>query len=324
MLSFLDRLPGPAAFWYLGIGLLLGLLAHLWIWFIGESPVLTLNRNVIAPVLMFAWFAWLIHTLNKVATSTFDEFRPALGDSDAEDGYLHQLTTIRDRDAVAAGLLAVVVVAGFYYLGVRPPRIASGIPIEVEVVSAPLWGIAVFVLGIAVMHTIRQLRLVSRLGAVAKNVDIFKPAPLNAFAKLTAVSALGLIAFVVGFVLFSPEQPLAYIVEETAVLVLAAASFVLPLRVLHSRLQVEKARLLGESQDRLKRVLDEVHSTVDGNDYGRSEQLNNALNAVLSERRVLDGLHTWPWSTSTIRGFTTALILPIALIVLSQILDRLI
>lgn len=287
-----------------------------------SQQVGVVHHDVFAPALIFAWFGWLIQTLNRVGERAFNEFRPALGDPAAENCYRHALTTISDRYALVGAVGAVAVVSFAYYVGVRPFR--ESVPQDMEIVSAPLWGLVSIALGIVVMHTFRQLRLVSRLSGVARNVDIFKPAPLNAFARLTAVSAIGLIAFVVAFMLYSPHQPIAYVIQELAVLVLAAASFVLPLRVMHNRLVAEKSRLLSESQDRLKKVLSRVHQAVDDDGLDRAEQLHHMLTAVLGERDVLARLHTWPWSAGTFRGFASALILPIALILFTQVIDKVI
>jgi len=322
MLAFVDRLPGPAAAWYVALGAVLALIGHAIVWASGALPFGTFSHDVVAPALILAWFTWLAHTLNKVATWSFNEFRPALGDPEGEDAYRSALTTIRDRNAILASVGALAIVSTAYYLAVRPFR--DPIPVGIELASAPLWGLASIAVGIVVLHTITQLRLVSRLSAVARNVDIFKPAPINAFSRLTSVSAVGLIAFVVMFVLFSPEQPLAYVVQESVVLMIAVASFVLPLRVMHNRLVAEKSRLVADSQDRLKKVLSRVHEAVDEDDLGRAEQLRQTLNAVLAERDVLAKLHTWPWTAGTFRGFASALVLPIALILFTQVIDRVI
>ncbi len=322
VLSAVDRLPGPAAFWWAVIGAALALAGHVLIWASAGYGVGSVSLDVLVPPFMFAWFAWLIHTLNVVADHTFDDFRPALGETPREHEYRSALTQIRDRDAIAGGVGAIVVVSLFYYVAVRPFRV--GFAWEVERISAPLWGLAAFALGIVIVHTIKQLRMVSRLSAIASNVDIFKPAAINAFSKLTAVSALGLIGFVVAYMLYTPEQPLAYVIQEGILLAVAVGSFLLPLRVMHDRLVAERRRLLGEAQERLKQVLARIHAAVDADDLQSSEQLHHTLNIVLAEIEVLNRLHTWPWSTATIRGFTSALILPIALIVFTQFIDHLI
>jgi hypothetical protein len=320
ILQYVDDLPGPAAAWWAGVGVVLALIGHVVVWSTSDRPFGQILHDVVVPALIFGWFMWLNHTLNKVGAAAFDDFRPALDAPELEAGYRRRLLSVDDRMAVIAVVVAALVVSIFYYLGVRPAR--GPLPPEIEIVSAPLWGLTAAALGLAILHTITQLWLVSRLSGLARNVDIFKPGAINAFSRLTAVSALGLIAFVVVFVLFSPEQPLPYIIQESVVLAIAVLSFVLPLNVMHNRLVAEKKRLLGESQDRLKAVLSKIHDAVDDGDLAQSEQLHHSLSAVLAEQDVLEKLRTWPWSTATIRGFASALILPIALIVFTQVVDR--
>jgi len=322
VLILIDRLPGPAAFAYITIAIVLAVVGHLVVWATGARALGAFTIEVVVSPFLFAFSLWLIYTLNSVAAASFDEFRPALGDPGSEDGYLRALTSIRDRDALLAGIAATLFVIGTYYGFVRPP--GGFVSFWIEATAAPFWFLTAFTLGVLVLHTVKQLRLVSRLSAIARNVDIFNPGPINAFSRLTAVSAIGLIAFVVAFMLYSPDQPIAYVVQEVGLLAVAVASFVLPLRVMHHRLDVEKKRLTGDSRERLKAVLGRVHGEVDNNDLATSEQVNHALNSVMTERDFLDRLRTWPWSTSTIRGFVTALLLPIALIVFSQVIAKLI
>ena len=264
VLLFVDRLPGPAAAWWLAIGFGLAAIGHVFVWLSTNRPLGVIHDDVAVPAFIFAWFGWLTHTLNGVGRTTFDEFRPALGDVEPAARFRDELTSIPDRYAIVAAIAAVAIVSVAYYVGVRPLREAA--PPEIELVSAPLWGAAAAALGIVVLHTVRQLRIVSRLSAIARNVDIFNSGPINAFSRLTAVSAIGLILFVVMFVLYTPTQPIAYIVQEAVLLLVAVTSFVWPLRVMHARLVAEKQRLLLASQERLKTVLDRLHDLVDSND----------------------------------------------------------
>ena len=104
LLGFVDRLPGPAAAAYLLIGLALAVVAHLIFWATDSFAVGTISANVLMPALAIAWFGWLLQTLNRVARETFDDFTPALSEPEAEDAYRLQLTSIRDRDAILAGI----------------------------------------------------------------------------------------------------------------------------------------------------------------------------------------------------------------------------
>jgi hypothetical protein len=320
VLRLIDRLPGPALVTWAVIAIALVVIAHVIVWLSTNRPLGVVHHDITVPALMIGWLGWLLHTLNRVADRTFDEFRPALGDPDSEDVYRHSLSSIPDRYAVIAAVVSVIVVSVAYYVGINPIREPG--PPEVERIATPLWGATAALIGIVVLHTVRQLVVVRRLSAVARKVDIFKPEPLNALARLTAVGAIGLIVFVVAFVLYTPDQPIAYIIQEAFLLAIAAASFVMPLGVLHERLVTEKNRLASASQDRLKGVLERIHATVDSNDLGEAERLNLTLRSVLSENEVIGKLHTWPWSAGTFRGFASALLLPVVLIVVTQVIDR--
>jgi hypothetical protein len=321
-LFFIDRAPGPAAVAYIAIAIVLAVVGHLVVWAAGAAALGTFTIEVVIAPFVFAWSLWLIHTLNRVASESFDEFRPALGDPTSEDRYLLELTSIRDSRAFIAGIATSLFMIGIYFGFVRPlVGLVSG---RIEDVVGPFWFLAAFALGVLVLHTVNQLRLVGRLSAVARNVDIFNPGPINAFSRLTAASAMGLIALVVVLVLYSPDQPIVYVVQEIGLLALAVASFVLPLRVMHHRLDVEKKHLSRDSRERLKSMLARVHREVDGDDLAASEKINHALNSLITERDFVDRLRTWPWSTSTIRGFVSALLLPIALIVVGQVVAKLI
>ncbi|MEO6350949.1 MAG: hypothetical protein ABIP53_09895 [Candidatus Limnocylindrales bacterium] len=319
-LDLVNRLPGPALVSWTVIAVALVVIAHVVVWLSANRPLGVVHHDIAVPALMIAWLGWLLHTLNRVGDRTFDEFRPALGDPASEDAYRRSLTSIPDRFALVAAIVAVVVVSVAYYVGINPIREPG--PPEIERIATPLWGATAALLGIVVLHTVRQLIVVRRLSAMASNVDIFKPEPLNALARLTAVGAIGLILFVLAFILYTPDQPIAYIIQEAFLLAVAVASFVLPLSVLHERLVTEKGRLMSASQDRLKGVLDRIHQTLDSDDLAQAERLNLTLRSVLSEHEVIGKLHTWPWSAGTFRGFASALLLPIALIVVTQVIDR--
>src|SRR5687767_9967767 len=82
-----DSFPGPAIISWAAIGSGLALVGHVLVWASGIYPVGTISHDVIVPPFVFAWFGWLIHTLNVVANRAFDDFRPALDDLQSEDRY---------------------------------------------------------------------------------------------------------------------------------------------------------------------------------------------------------------------------------------------
>ena len=81
-----------------------------------------------------------------------------------------------------------------------------------------------------------------------------------------------------------------------------------------------KAGLQGATEDRLKAVLAAIHDDVDALDFRRADGLQKILSSVIQEREILAKLPTWPWSAGTLRGFVTAILLPLALFVGQRLL----
>jgi hypothetical protein len=320
LISLPEHLPGPATIWYVAVGAVLIGLAHLVVWLIGARPFGTLEPEIIPPALFVSYLLWLMHFMKRIAGSAFDDFRPALGDPVARERYRSELTSIPDRAAIVAIVVVEATVFPGYFVSVRPFR--PPVPVGVELVSGVLWVLAAASLAVLFLQAIRHLRMVSRLSVLADNVDIFKPRPINALSRLTAVTAIVILTFVAFSVLTVPEQPTVYIVEELLIIALAVATFVLPLRGMHGRLAREKMSLIADCQDRLKATLARLHSAVDANDLSTADQLNKTLSSVLAERDVLAKLPTWPWSTGTLRGVATAVLLPIVIFVLTRAIDR--
>lgn len=160
------------------------------------------------------------------------------------------------------------------------------------------------------------------MSRTAPHLDILKPASANAFSRLTSVVAVAILLPVIVFVIGDREIPTAYLVQVGSLMLMAIASFVLPLMTIHRRLEAHKTRLPAEAQDRVTLVLSRIHDAVERDDMSRAEQLQNMLDALLAERDLLDRLHTWPWSTTTFRGVASALLLPVVVFVITRALER--
>jgi hypothetical protein len=320
-----DGLPGPA--WISYVVLLLGaiVLAHVLEWASGDRAPGTIDSDLFA-VLLAAYCLGLISFLDGVSRSAFSEFRPALGGVSADhEDLAADLTSIPDRQAVVAVLLAeIVLTLGYFSDGQQFERVAHLPPVVLVLQLAAYWTVIAAV-ALLILHTIRQLRLVSRLQALATSIDLLNPAPLNTFSRLTAATAIGLMAVELPFALDSTSPNSApagfFIAQMIGLLILASAAFVLPLRGLHRRLSLEKGHLLTEANERLKATLGRVHATVDANDMERADQLQKTLSSLIAEREILSKLSTWPWSTGTFRGVASAVLLPIFIWLLNRVLE---
>lgn len=182
--------------------------------------------------------------------------------------------------------------------------------------------------GLAGLHAIEQrARVVAQFtrgrGCHAGHCSICATTVARRRGNVHGSSTIALLGFVTLFVLGSPSQTTAYLVPESGVTIIAVLAFVLPLRVMHSRLSAEKEALQADDQTRLKAVLGRLHEAVESDNLTRADQLEKTLNAVLAERELLNRLPTWPWTTGTFRGVASAVLLPIVIFILTRAIDRL-
>jgi hypothetical protein len=104
--------------------------------------------------------------------------------------------------------------------------------------------------------------------------------------------------------------------------VLAVACFVLPLSGTQRRIAAEKALRLSAVSHRLDAALRDLARRNDAADLSSAGDVNNNINSLLSERNLIARTPTWPWSPDALRGFSTALLLPILLWLVFRVLER--
>jgi hypothetical protein len=320
-LTLPDELPGPTWAWHVIFPVALLVAAHVPIWVSGVRAFGDPEPYVFVPVFVTAYTFAFIAALRNIAGSAFEQFRPALGDAGSlEAGWKRDLTTIPDRTAIVAIVIALLGVNAAFFGG--PNSTAFSTSVVVNVVGTTLWEVAIVLGAIAVAFALQQLRAVSRLHDLAQNVDVLEPRPINAFSRLTAATASGLLLVAVLMVTPSSSQVLSSLLTGGALIVVAVASFVLPLRGMHARLVAERDALVAAMHLRLRVTIDRIHAMVDTDDTARADELQKTLDSLLAERDLLMKLPTWPWSASTFRGITTAVVLPIALWLVFRLLER--
>jgi hypothetical protein len=183
------------------------------------------------------------------------------------------------------------------------------------------------------LQIVRQLVMVGRLHRQARRIDLFETGPLHAFSRLTSQASLGLLALVVVLVATTPQ----FVTASSSQLITAAAiglwsglgvaalaSFALPLYGLHRRITAEKERLQADADVRLKSLLGALHEDASKVDLSRADGLNRLLGSAFQEREVLAKLPTWPWQAATLRGFVSALLLPVLVYVLARAAERIV
>ncbi len=328
LIDWIDRLPGP--FWIF----LLALLAFEFVlvnavrWLDGSLPLGEFDIRQSYYVVFTAYLLGAMYYLNRTALRALDDFRPALTMSEPEYARLrYELTTLPARPVLIANLLSLLFVSififGFPTQGVRaqltsPLRavIVVGISLNANVILATVF----------LLHALNQLRMVTRIHDRVTHLNLFQLTPVYAFSKQTAWIGFSVIVVLYLQTVGEPEtlsNP-TILTFGFAALAIAAASFLVPLWGMHERLVAEKERLEAKVNRRLEAVIAELHRNVDARQFGEADALNKTMASLVTEREVIAKIPTWPWQPDTLRGFITALLLPIVLWLITRVLERLI
>jgi hypothetical protein len=105
--------------------------------------------------------------------------------------------------------------------------------------------------------------------------------------------------------------------------VLSVGVFVLPIVGIQDHLEHEKNRVLGEINELLAMAVGRLHVRVRGAEYSGMQQAEAAIAALIRERDLVSKVSTWPWDPRTVRGFASAMLLPLFLWVVTRLLERL-
>jgi hypothetical protein len=317
----IDRLPGPAWLVYVVATALLVLLA---IWsdqFVDRS---TLPQPTAYAAVIALFPLALIQYLDGVARKGLKNFRPALSLADPEvDRLSYELTTMPRGAARVVSLVGV----GFAILGllVTPEEMLgpAGMPIVLSIVGfgGVLFGYMSFAL--LFYHSVRQLRLVSVIHSRAATVNLFQPQPLYAFSTLTlrTAVALALLSYYIVAVSSGVSMGPATVGLLGINLSLSVALFTLPLYGMHIRLREEKNRLMSMVSGRIEGVLGSLHKALEEPVAGQIDMLNKGLASLMVERDLIVKSPTWPWTPGTVRAFASSALLPIALWLVTRVLE---
>lgn len=322
-ITAIERLPGPYwAAYLLLFGLEVGLL-HVIAWLIDYSP------NAFIPILMFFPF-WLwfplasISYLNRFARQSVRSFCTLLeGEEAAETRLVYEFTVMPARPVLINSVVWTIVYVVLWLVNFEATmQIWPFQPVLFAAVF--IAGLGTFSIGsAAVYHAIRQLRLVNRALDRVEKINLFQLEPVYAFSRLTArigISWLILLTFTVWLLALRVNNPLILALYAQQIL-LALGAFVLPLWNIHTRLVDEKRALQAAANRRLEVNLQRLHTQLDVADLAPVGDINTALAGLALERETLARINTWPWRAGTMRGFVSALILPLVLILVQLGLD---
>lgn len=319
------RLP-----WWLLVALVYLIFATLMtaaFWIDGSAPVGTIGRPAL-DAFYPAYGLFMLLYLRRSGHAALDRFLPALRGVDPAtiDGFRRRLTSLTDREAIVGVLVGTAVgiatVAEYLAGPVLRADIMGTSPLSHAVVGvASVFGYALGLVG--VVFVISALTAIPAVHRAATTIDVRHPDPAHAFATLSARGGILLLILVAFSAITDPATfegvnlPLAVTLP-----ILAIVAFVAPLLGMRRRLDRQKASLLDESSVRIEALEVELERTVDAGELDRIRPLTDALNAYHAKRDRIARASTMPWDTATLRGFGTALLLPVATWLATTVLGR--
>lgn len=331
LFTWIDGLWGPPWIFYLLVFLIMILIGHVTLWLEGSLPFGNINLARIAEQPLLLYFPVLMQYLNRIARRSLRNFQPILKISPAEVNRLeYELTTLPRSFgyiSIVVGLLLgpLSVISQPLNYGLSP---TSSMATLIYSYLSAILSVIVFIAFI--LHTIRQLCVVSRIHRMAEKINLFERLPVYAFSALTVRTGIGILImfYYYTYIFFIAQLMGPYpgsLIDLSFVglgLLVATGSFVLPLYGMHHRLVDEKTRLLAEADRRFDATLSQLHHQLDTRSLDEIDILNKAIASQVIEREALSKIPTWPWKPETLRGFLTSLVLPIIIWLLTTLLGR--
>jgi hypothetical protein len=221
---------------------------------------------------------------------------------------------------LAGALMAAGAVSGtLVYPGLRT---FTSMPAVVLEVSAFLLVCVFFV--ICVYHTVHQLRTVSIIYTELTKVDLFNQAPLHAFARLAAYTAIALsipqyLWFTAGLTAAALTVSFGFL---SVALILGVIIFFWPLYGIHRLLAAKKNQLHYDASQRHKKSLQLFAQALDKEDMAAMGAIGEAIRNAEHEQQAVAAIPTWPWPPGLLRGAMTAVFLPLIIWAATRILER--
>jgi hypothetical protein len=316
----LDRIPAPRLLVWVSVAMAIGLVDHAVRWQDGSLPRFELRPLFLLEGSFLPLFLFAMRELDAVAQRAFQRIRPALPPLDGPEleAVGHELTRTPGAWAFAAALASPIFAVASVTNEPSSYGLRSDSPAATWALAIILSALSAFGGLVFAAHAIGQLRMVTRIHR-AVTVDLFRLQPLYAFSTLTSLTGISLVAIMLFGLLFLYTFASLTAFAATDLLMLAAlaslavACFVVPLLGLHGRIDSEKGRRLSEAQATLERALAEVQAKIGTGDFERAKDLNDGLSAARGAVATIAAVSTWPWRPETLRGFLSALVVPVVL-----------
>jgi hypothetical protein len=299
--------------------------SHGVLWAAGLLPVGTFDPVVGFGTLYAPYTLGALAYLNGVARGALRSFWPATGWPERDRAaWSYALTTSPTGFGPAVVVFGIVLAVGGFVAvpsSVLPGEGSSRLITFVAYFPTLAAGYALFLA--ATIHTTRQLRLVRRIHHEATAIDPFDRVPVYAFSRLTV--QIGLAYVLVGYYALTVNGSWQFgnavsWIPLAGTFGVGIAAFVVPLWGIHGRLVDAKEQLVRDAELRLDVLGREMYQHVDARDLDATKLIADSLGGVRGMRDRIDRLPTWPWPPQILRGFLSALFLPVIVYVISRLI----
>jgi hypothetical protein len=178
---------------------------------------------------------------------------------------------------------------------------------------------------LAIYRIYHQMRIVVDLFASIESIELYDLGSIYALA-LFPVRIVFLIFLTLWanpfFVLFPGSLADPWVRLLFAFLSLSAAIVIVPLRGVSGRLKDEKEALLRENGRQLTSTREELYERLSAHETSHMEELEKGINALFAYRNSIEAIPTLPWKPETIRWLVTVLFLPLILLIIQFLLQR--
>jgi hypothetical protein len=324
--SWVKNLPVSPWVFYSIFGLVLILIQMLILWLEDGLQELDLLPVIIFNSLFTPFLLGLIYLLDHQAVAALDSMRSIIDTNESElKRYQFMLSNMPAGVSWVAGLSMVVFTILLEQLWGTPIRygVLEKLPIF-TVIFQMIDKSSAFLFGVFVYHTIRQLRLVNTINVNHIRINLFNLRPAQAFSKLTASTAAGLVAGVYGWILINPELLANPVIFGflTMITALALSVFVLPLYGIHRLMETTKDKMLHEIDLRSEAVFSKFNKGLRDDDNSAIDRLNGTITSLEIQYNRIKAIPTWPWKPETAQFALTAIALPLVLAILRFLVER--
>lgn len=265
-------------------------------------------------------------SFQRIGARSVSTARPllALNDEDVR-GYRRRMLMMPAASATGAGIAGVVALTVLTML--QPPDTYAVLGTMTSPLTAAvewLWLVLVwFGVGTTTFLIVRQMALVWELTTRHTRIELFSLGPIYAFSRLTAAHALftAVAVVVASLALSGLAGTLQWAAFAGAALLLAGTAFVVPLWGARRLIAHEKRRREDDLGRTIDAVVSQLRDHADRAELAGVEDLQAALEGLILAREQIRAVSAWPWRPETLRGVVSALLAPLAIWLVTELLE---